>query len=171
MTDGRHLAVCRTLEQLRDAIAAYCEQHEITRQVLDRRAGLADGHSGKLLSPTSVKKFGSTSLRWVLAALDLEIVLRVREAPGPHGPPDDAHVAAYERKPHPKDWRRNRGERWGKRMAARRALVLSDNERSDIARRAAQARWQRRKEALQSPEQPEDDQRGAEREHERLRQK
>ena len=74
----RTIATCQTFEQLRDAIAAYCHQQQITRQALDRRAGLAEGHSAKLLSPTSVRRFGATSLRWILAALDLEIVLQVR---------------------------------------------------------------------------------------------
>ena len=64
-TDDRQLAVCRTYEELRDAIAAYCAQYTITRQELDHRAGLADGHSAKLLAPATVKRFGSTSLRWI----------------------------------------------------------------------------------------------------------
>jgi hypothetical protein len=147
MADGRQLATCQTLEQLRDAIAAYCEQHQITRQALDKRAGLADGHSGKLLAPTSVKRFGSTSLRWMLAALDLEIVLQVRSKTDLSTA--DACVDASERKPSPHDRRRKRGSGWGKRMAARRALALTQGQRSASARKAAQARWQRKKEAAE----------------------
>ena len=145
MAGGGQIATCQTLEQLRDALAAYCDQQQITRRALDRRAGLAEGQSAKLLCPTSVRRFGSTSLRWMLAALDLEIVLQVRSETDLSA--TDACVDASERKPSRQDWRRNRGPRWGKRMAARRALALTPEQRSASARKAAQARWQRQKES------------------------
>jgi hypothetical protein len=42
-------------------------------------------------------------------------------------------------------WRQKRGTGWGRRMAARRALKLTAEQRRGIARKAAQARWSRAK--------------------------
>ncbi len=141
-TAPRQIAVCHTYEQLRDAIAAFCSHHRVTRQALDRRAGLADGHSSKLLSPKAAMKFGPVSLRWILAALDLEIVLQVRpDAAMNTEQQNHAGVNAGERKPARQDWRRNRGTRWGQRMRARQLLQMTAEQRSASARRAAAVRW------------------------------
>jgi hypothetical protein len=136
----RQLAVSQTLDGIRDAIAAYCEEQRITREMLDGRAGLAVGHSGKLLGQGSARKFGATSLRWILTALDLELVLRKRSNATI---PEQADGQACARQQAPQDWRRNRRTR-AKRAAAFRALSLTPEQRSAIARKAAQARWQRR---------------------------
>jgi hypothetical protein len=154
----RQIAVCRSFEELRNAIAAFCEQQRVTRRDLDRRAGLAEGHSGKLLSPRARKKFGSVSFRWVLAALDLEIVVQRRpDAAATAIEQNHADVNASERKPAPNDWRRNRGSAWGKRMAARRALTMTAEQRSASARKAAQARWEAVRGFANPPTNPQSD--------------
>jgi hypothetical protein len=121
----RVVATCRTYHDLRRAIADHCARNGITREALDVAAGLADGHSAKLLAPRNarrfgqaIKRFGSVSLGRVLDALELEIVLRVRDdaqaadLQQDHAPDDARDVA-----PARQDWRRNRGSAWGRRMA------------------------------------------------------
>ena len=63
------------IETLRDR----SEQMEIPRLELDRIAGLAEGHSGKLLSTHPVKNFGMKTVWPVLQSLGL--VLCVLEDP------------------------------------------------------------------------------------------
>lgn len=132
------IAVCHGLEELRGALAVYC-QRRISRRELDRKACLGDGHASKLLAPTGLRKFCG-SLRWVLLALELEIVLRPR-AETAHC--EQANGQAAIRLPAPNDWRRNPRSS-AKRAAAFRALSLTPEQRSAIARKAANARWQRR---------------------------
>jgi hypothetical protein len=143
----RQLAVSQTLDGIRDAIAAYCKQQRITREMLDGRAGLAVGHSGKLLGQGSTRRFGATSLRWMLTALDLELVLRKRSE---ETVSEQAIGQACARQQAPQDWRRNRRTR-AKRAAAFRALSLTPEQRSAIARKAAQARWQQRSSNVPPP--------------------
>jgi hypothetical protein len=140
----RPIATVRSIEEFCDAIAAYCAAHGITRAQLDQRAGLADGHSSALLSPKAAKKFGPVSFRWVLAALDLELTLQRRaDAPPITNGQNHAHVDAHGRKPARQDWRRTYGSAWGRRMTGLRMLVTTREQRREIARRAAIARWQR----------------------------
>jgi hypothetical protein len=142
MTTPQQIAVCRNYDQLRAALAAFCTRYGITRTMLDVDAGIADGHSGKLLGPAAAKVFGRVSLGRVLDALELEIVVQIRADAVLHAEQQkhaDGH--ACENKPASRDWRRSRGRAWGKRMAARRALLLTSAQRRAIARRAAQARW------------------------------
>jgi hypothetical protein len=140
----RQLAVIRTYDDLRCAIRAYCQHQNVTRQYLEHRAGLADGHSGKLLGPKAVRGFGRKSLTWILEALGLELVLQQRrDAAVSEMVPVHAAEDARADAPAPQDWRRNRGSAWGRRMAARRHLLMTAEQRRASARRAAQARWQR----------------------------
>lgn len=146
------IAVCRRYDDLRRAIVAFCADNGITRQELDARAALADGHSAKLLAPRTVRRairrFGNVSFGRVLEALGLEIVLQVRpdaaEAVAREKLSNRASDNASEQKTAPQDWRRNRGSAWGRRMAARRALSQTAEQRRASARKAAQARWGRR---------------------------
>jgi hypothetical protein len=138
----RRLAICRSYADLPHAIRRYCERKGITRQRLDQRTGLADGHSAKLLAPSAVRVLGRISLGLVLDALELELVLQMRaKAAATGGEQTYADENASEGKPARQDWRRNRGTAWGKRMAARRALQMTPAQRSANARKAAQARW------------------------------
>lgn len=146
MTTPRALAIIRTADDFRRAIREWCVVTHITRADLDARAGLADGHASKLLSPRQIKKFGFKSFPLVLAAAGLALVLVE----------DDEAAAALDRelvsanacddsceptRPH---WRSVKGRTWGRRMAARRALKLTAGRRSEIASNAAQARWRQR---------------------------
>lgn len=140
MTAPKPIAIVHDLEEIAEAMHRWCAQHGITRRELDQRAGLADGHSGKLLGRRRTARLGNTSLRWSLAALGLQLALQID--PSADVPPD-ACVDACEQNPHP-HWRDARDSKWGRRLAAKRAQSLTDDQRRDIARRAARARWQRR---------------------------
>jgi hypothetical protein len=138
------IAVCHTLEQVRDAIALYCEDKSIPRLTLDERTGLASGYSGKVLGRKGPRKLAAKSLQFMLAALDLELVIRERCAVSPiSDASDDARDRKSRDKPHFKDWRRSKGSSWGRRMAARLHLKMTPAQRSASARKAAQARWAR----------------------------
>ncbi len=108
----------------RQALAAWCEQIGMTRLELDERAGLAGGHSGKLLADRAVKKFGNVSMRWVLAALGLRLVLEVDpEAKLPGDAPGNASVGKPPR-PHWRHWQDVKDTTWARRMNGFRALKL-----------------------------------------------
>lgn len=129
------IAIVRDLAELADALRIWCSERGVTRQALDRRAGLTSGHSGKLLGRRHAAAFGNVSLRWLLAALGLQLVLQID--PNAEQPAMRKHQRKH---PH---WRNARDSKWGRRLAARRALALSPEQRSEIARRAAEARWRR----------------------------
>jgi hypothetical protein len=137
------LAIARGYEAIRAGIAAWCQAERISRMELDARARLTDGHAGKILSPRATKKLGRRTFGAVLHATGLALVL-VR---------DDEALALIEQQlaaskpasmPQP-HWRRSRGTTWGRRMAGWRNLKLTREQRSDIARNAAQVRWSRAK--------------------------
>ena len=140
----RPIAVVRSYDDLRIALRAWCTSIGMTRVELDEQAGLADGHSGKLLAPRAVKKFGNVSLGRVLAATGLVLVLAMDVDAQPIGDAhDDACDAKGDDQAH--HWRSVKGRAWARRMAARRALKLSAEQRSAIARKAAETRWQRQR--------------------------
>jgi hypothetical protein len=140
----RPIAVVRSYDDLRIALRAWCASIGMTRVELDEQAGLADGHSGKLLSPRAVKTFGRVSLGRILAATGLVLVLAMDVDAQPIG---DAHDGACDAKGDDRahHWRSVKGRAWARRMAARRALKLSAEQRSAIARKAAETRWQRQR--------------------------
>jgi hypothetical protein len=143
------IAVCHTLEQVRDAIALYCEDKSIPRLTLDERTGLASGYSGKVLGRKGPRKLAAKSLQYMLAALDLELVIRERCAVSPQSDASADASKQQSRKAHFKDWRRNFGASWSRRMNGRRNLKLTPRQRSDIASKAAQARWARARAAAE----------------------
>ncbi len=135
------IAVLRSYDDLRRALAEWCASIGMTREQLDVDAGLANGHAGKLLSPRAVKKLGNVTLGRVLAATGLVLVLAKDVDAQPVDACDDAcDVKAPRRGQH---WRSVKGRGWARRMAARRALKLTAEQRSAIARKAAETRWQR----------------------------
>jgi hypothetical protein len=144
MADPSILAVARSLDDVREAVRLRCAQLGITRNELDERAGLTEGHAGKLLSLRGVKHLGRVSLGRVMAATDLVLIVAVDGEPVEQIEQAiaDRHIAsisqANNKAPH---WRSGKGSTWGRRMAARRALKLTAEQRSEIARKAAQARW------------------------------
>ena len=134
------IAIVRSYADLRRAVADWCDHIGMTRAGLDTEAALADGHSSKLLSARAIKKFGNVTLGRVLAATGTVLVLAQDGDAAPAYAGDASEDASEQRK----HWRTNKGPAWGRRMAALRALKQSAAERSEIARKAAQARWQRR---------------------------
>lgn len=142
-TEPRPIAVVRSYDDLRRALRTWCDHIGMTRADLDEQAGLADGHSGKLLAPRAVRRFGNVSLGRVLAATGLMLVLAMDVDAQSSDACDDACDAAGVDQPN--HWRSVKGRAWARRMAARRALKLTAEQRSEIARKAAQARWQRQR--------------------------
>jgi hypothetical protein len=149
----RPLAICRSYHDLRRAIVDWCERIGMSRAELDLKADLAEGHSGKLLAPRAIKKFGAVSLGRVLAAAglvlivavepeadDVDVDLRERVAAAASG---SASERTHGQRPG-EHWRSIKGTAWARRMNGRRALKLSPARRREIARQAAQARWRRR---------------------------
>jgi hypothetical protein len=132
------IAVVRSYDHLRHAIADWCEQIHMSRAELDADAGLADGHAAKLLARRARRRLGPVSLGRVLAAAGLVLIV----ARDPDTPQRNASTVAS--KPRALHWRSRRGSAWGKRMAALRALKLPAPRRSEIARNAALARHRRR---------------------------
>lgn len=146
---ARPLAICRSYDELRRAIAARCDDILMTRELLDAKSGLASGHSGRLLSPRAITKFGHISLGLVLAATGLVlIVAEDSEALDRIARQRDAsHTHASQRRPGKRPRRKYRfpkGPEHARIMAARRAIKLSRQQRIASARKAAEARWQRR---------------------------
>lgn len=140
------IAVVRSYDDLRCAVADWCRQIGMTREELDTEAGLTDGHSGKLLSARAVSKFGNVTLGRVLAACGLVIVVAI-DPDAPPRPPPEPHAREGGRSFGAKNgsttmhWRKTRGTAWGRRMAALRALKLTASQRTASARKAAEARW------------------------------
>jgi hypothetical protein len=131
------IATVHSYDDLRRIVAEHCARLGMTRAELDVAAGIADGHAAKLLARRATKKLGIVTLGRIMAAVGL--VLQVAIDPEAQASPQ----AGSARTPR-SHWRHQRGSAWGKRFAARRALKLSPERRSEIARNAALARWQRR---------------------------
>ena len=73
----RVLATLGSEDDLRRALRAYVDELDVPRLELDRVAGLARAHTGRLLSLSPSKHFGSTSF-WALAgAAGLKLILAV----------------------------------------------------------------------------------------------
>jgi hypothetical protein len=71
-------AVARMISSYDDLISAFRERVDglnISREELDRVAGLAKGHSGKLLGRKQVKRFGSVTLGPMLSAIGCKLIL------------------------------------------------------------------------------------------------
>jgi hypothetical protein len=137
-TAARPIGTARSYDDLRRIVAEHCASIGMTRAELDIEAGIAEGNAAKALARRARKRLGWVTLGRVMAAVGL--VLQVAIDPAAQALPSAR--SAREPRSH---WRHQRGPAWGKRMAARRALKLTAEQRSDIARKAAQARWSRTK--------------------------
>jgi hypothetical protein len=146
-TAPQPIAIVRSYDDLRRVVADWCESIHLTRAELDVEAGLADGHASKLLGRRARRKLSIVSLGRIMAAAGLVlIVARDNEAP-----PRKSTASTYASTTRQNHWRRNRGTAWGRRMAALRALKLAPEQRSEIARHAANTRHQRRQVEDKSP--------------------
>jgi len=141
------IATVRSYEELRRTVADWCRQISMSREELDAEAGLTSGHAGKLLAERASKKFGFVTLGRVMAAAGLVLIVAI----DPDAPPRAAHASGNANGSVTMHWRKHRGTAWGRRMAALRTLKQSPAERRANARKAAQARWQRRQQAAHTP--------------------
>jgi hypothetical protein len=137
----RSIGTARSYDDVRRLVAEHCASLGMSRAELDHEAGIADGNAAKALARRARKRMGWVTLGRILAATGL--VLQVSIDPEAQASPQ-ARPARAPRS----HWRHQRGSAWGKRLAARRALALTADQRSAIARKAAQARWQRRQASL-----------------------
>jgi hypothetical protein len=127
----------RNYHDLRRIVDEWCAKIRMTRAELDAKAGLTDGHSAKLLSRRQIKRMGPDTLGPVLTAAGLVFAIVID--------PDTQACPQAADGPAPRQhWRHNKGSSWGRRMAALRRLKLTAERRREIARKAAQARWQQR---------------------------
>jgi len=138
------IATVHSYDDLRRVVAEHCERLGMTRAELDVEAGIADGHAAKLLARRARKKLGFVTLGRVMAAVGLVLLVAIDLD-------SQSSPQACPPRPPRQHWRDQRGSAWGKRMAARRALALSDERRSEIGRIAARARWQRLPSPSNSP--------------------
>jgi hypothetical protein len=73
----RVLATLGSEDDLRRALRAYVDELNVPRLELDRVAGLARAHTGRLLSLSPSKHFGSTSFWALVGAAGLKLILAV----------------------------------------------------------------------------------------------
>jgi hypothetical protein len=146
----RPLAIVRSYADLHAALRARSDQLAMSRLELDHRAGLADGHAGKLLAPVPIKKLGSLTYDLVLAALGL--VLIVAEDSESLARLAERTEASRKMRATTKTRRHRfpKGPEFARIMAARRALKQTPRQRSASARRAAKARWSKAAKAASS---------------------
>ena len=64
-----------TYDELVNAVRDRCDEMGMTRNELDHQAGLADGHAGKLLCKSHLKRFGLRSLGFVLGGIGCKLAL------------------------------------------------------------------------------------------------
>lgn len=70
----RTLAICRTYNELHQALRARVDELNIAAETLDDIAGLAERHSSKILAPAKPKRLGPVSFS-MLPALGLALVV------------------------------------------------------------------------------------------------
>src|SRR5262245_57096145 len=125
----------------------------------DGAAGDAKGYTQKLLGGVPVKGLGPLTLGPLLFALGLKLVVA-------EDPETIAKIRDRWARRKYKNWyasggmptRRRRRKsafkgctEWGKVMAARRILLQSESERREPARKAARARWAKRRTPAETP--------------------
>jgi hypothetical protein len=138
------LAVVHDYAQLHQALRDRAHCVGLSRLVLDEAAGLTSGHCSKILAPTPIKTLGMVSLGPLLGALGVQLLVvedPVALARIAHLPKRDPRCDTAEAR-----------RRWavqklyssmGKKGAASRNRKLTAEHRSQIARAAARARWDR----------------------------
>src|SRR5258706_4189407 len=69
------LKIISTYDDLVEGVRERCDEMGMTRNELDHQAGLADGHAGKLLCHSQLKRFGIRSLGFVLGGIGCKLAL------------------------------------------------------------------------------------------------
>lgn len=145
--EGRQIAVVRTYDDFKNALRARADELQLSRDTIDA-FGLPKGHAGHLLAPVPIKHIGPQSFGVLLTALGLKVLvvedaaafaIYAADAPKSKNTCGAIHASKKRKKKH----KYAGNSDWGKRMWARRALLLSDQQRSSMARKAVKARWRK----------------------------
>lgn len=151
------IAVCRSVEDLQRALRIRADFLKIARDDLDEIAGLARGHAAKLLCDPPVKNLGPVSAFPMIGALGMAVVLIE----------DPSALARIKRHPHYRvrtetnvrngksHWRNAQGasiiettfKKFGKLGALAFMEKVAPSRRIEIAKKAARARWRKRRKA------------------------
>lgn len=148
MTDPRQIATVRTYDDFKNALRARADELQMSRATIDA-FGLPAGHAGNLLAPVPIKHIGPQSFGLLLTALGLKVLVvedheafAVYAVDAPKSKNGrDAHGAMLTRKKRKGKHIRAGDSKWGAIMTARRLLILSDQRRKQIAKKAAKKRW------------------------------
>jgi hypothetical protein len=68
-------AIVRSYQDLHVALRERADELELSREMLDKRTGLADGACGQILAPTPMKRLGAVSMGPMLGALGLALAV------------------------------------------------------------------------------------------------
>lgn len=157
MTDGPAIAVVRDYDDLLDAFRARFTALGASAETIETVAGLPLRYLSKLLRPVPLKNIGRVTLGplcgvggvKLLMVEDPEAFARVARRLTPRGPGPKAYYAddAMPTRQRRKKWAHpHKGDSaWGRRMRALAVLRQSSAQRSRLARRAARARWRKRR--------------------------
>lgn len=147
----RQLGECSDYDGLHRILRDRADELNVSRTTLDEAAGLALGHSSKLLAPRPLKKLGVVSLGLMLQAMGLKLVVvedvealeQISAKLIPREVTANVLSLSWGRAKHllvSKQWVKKMGRKGGKQ----RAKNLSPRQRSAIARKAAKARWHKK---------------------------
>lgn len=164
MIEPRQIATIRDYAELIAALRARAKELELSRQAIDAISGLADGYAGKLFAPVPIKGLGPISLGPILGALGLFIVLfedaellaryaarRSQKTGGPGGRPAGQAMLANRRR---KGWALLplvTDPKFQKTMRCRQLATQGYEERKRIAKKAAKARWRKKRAPRRRP--------------------
>lgn len=144
------------MEALHEAFRERIEDLETTHIEIDAAGKLQPGYTSKLLAPKPMKQFGKESLPRMLKATGMALVLVIDDE---RFAPIKAMLAKRERplranarivKP---AWLFTRDQ--ARLMGGKRWAGLSEKKRASIARKAAKARWAKRRKERERTTQPE----------------
>lgn len=170
---GRRIAEVHSLDHLQALLRSVAEERGMSRVTLDGRAGLADGHSAKLLALIPTKRLGRQTMPGLLNALCVRLILeddpealeeavdelngRVRRQAHTSRVSMKTKTLSYVNKIANRVVRRHFRE-LSKRANSARNESLSPEHRVRLAKIAINARWQKyrreRKAAISSPPAP-----------------
>lgn len=145
------MIVVRDPLELVQAFRARADLLDLPRELIDDLAGLARGHSSKLLATPPIKGIGPITMFPLAGALGFSIALiederrmvRINAIPR----------SGYKRRPFAQEWRNAKAlsimlemaKTYGRIGATERNKNTSADKRSRIARKAAKARWRKPK--------------------------
>jgi len=141
--------VVRSVQDVVRIATARAEAIGLRREDIDRIAGLADGHAGKLMAVPPIKRAGPTTMFLLAGAVGLGIALVEDPAALKHAKREAKNRKLTRKKE--LQWRNAKKlsimhahavER-GKKGASVRMTKTTPEQRTRIARRAARARWRR----------------------------